>query len=284
MVFRAGGQIFALPMQFVRTAGSRDGRLPDGAANMPTMHVAKLLSLPEPPAAHQLLLVEHQRFSSPDGENGDEITASSHVAEGPGGLGIFVDEIVGPEEVVVRPLPPLFRHQSLLSGVTLSGTGEIMLVLDAPRLIELGRLSADCGPSDHALHRQASADDGGPQILIVDDSLSARKSLSIMLRRRGFDTVEASDGLAALECLRDTTYAAVFTDLEMPRLNGLELVREISESPRGALIPVVMLSSRQEDEFRSQAERLGVVRYVVKPINEQTLDEILNDLHKSNAG
>jgi chemosensory pili system protein ChpA (sensor histidine kinase/response regulator) len=282
MVFRAGGQIFALPMQFVRTASGRNGHLPDGGTKMPITHVGNLLGLQDPPTANQLLIIERQRFSSPDEEHGDEFAASSQVAEGSGGVGIFVDEILGPEEVVVRPLPPLFRHQSLYSGVTLSGTGEIMLVLDAPRLIELGYQVTKNRPGDAggASQRHTKATEKTKQVLIVDDSLSARKSLSIMLRHRGFDAVEASDGVAALERLRDTTYALVVTDLEMPRLSGLELLREIKESDQSAATPVVILSSRQEDEFRSRAERLGVTRYVVKPIDDHTLDEILNELQR----
>ena len=132
----------------------------------------------------------------------------------------------------MRPLPGLLKNQRLFSGVTLSGTGDIMLLFDSQRLLERGMQLAQApseSPADNAAPRRpASTDrDSRRRALIVDDSRSARRTLVQCLTPRGWVADEANDGLQALKLLRSHTYDLVLTDLEMPQLGGMELLREI---------------------------------------------------------
>jgi CheY-like chemotaxis protein len=127
---------------------------------------------------------------------------------------LLVDEIVGPEEVVIRPLPPLLRQQGLFSGITLSGRGETVLLIDSQRLVDFGlrrarppqrRPSQACGDTTDSVSRK--------RVLVADDSISARRCLVRLLRQHGLDATEALDGFEALEQLRSHEFAAVFSDL-----------------------------------------------------------------------
>jgi chemosensory pili system protein ChpA (sensor histidine kinase/response regulator) len=198
--------------------------------------------------------------------------SSQHVA-------LLVDEVVGPEEVVVRPLPALLKHRRLFSGVTLAGTGQMVLLFDARRLIERG-LNHAGGPQPHK-----TAQDRFPpkfaarkelsRFLVVDDSPSTRRSLTQMLERRGFTTTEAGDGLEAVSRLRDGHFAAVFTDLEMPRLGGMELLRQIKSRRETRCLPVVIVSSCQEAQHRDRAKELGATDYLAKPVSDEVLTETI---------
>jgi chemosensory pili system protein ChpA (sensor histidine kinase/response regulator) len=191
----------------------------------------------------------------------------------------LVDEVVGPEEVVVRPLPPLLRHQSCFTGLTLSGSGEIVLLLESQYLSRLAgqaALVSDAEQGDRMEHDGAA--EQPPAILVADDSLSARRLLSQMLRRAGFEIEEAADGVEATELLERRTWAAVFSDLEMPRRGGFELLAEITARSATAALPVVMVSSRQEPEFSQRARELGAAAYLTKPVSEETLRKTLDQI------
>jgi CheY-like chemotaxis protein len=192
---------------------------------------------------------------------------------------ILVDEIVGPEEVVVRPLPPLLRGQRCFSGATLSGTGEIVLLLDSASLCQWALRHLDGEPG---LSRSAAPRDGNssepPTFLIVDDSLSARRSLAQMLQSRGFQAVEAVDGADAVQRIQSQRFAAVFSDLEMPRRSGFELLQEVKSDPDMQSLPVVIVSGRHEEEFRTRARELGAIAYLTKPLNARILGETLAQL------
>jgi chemosensory pili system protein ChpA (sensor histidine kinase/response regulator) len=192
---------------------------------------------------------------------------------------LLVDEIVGPEEVVVRPLPTLLRHHPFCSGATLSGMGQTVLFLDARRVVE--SQSHHLHPSDRAQQSKSSSVTAGssqaarPRVLVVDDSLSARKRVVRSLQRYGVDIVEACDGKEALKILKTEPLAAVFSDMEMPHVSGMDLLAEVNSLDRSDPLPVVIISSRGEDEFTSRAQELGAAGYLIKPLADDALDAAL---------
>jgi chemosensory pili system protein ChpA (sensor histidine kinase/response regulator) len=193
-----------------------------------------------------------------------------------------VDGIVGPEEVVVRPLPPLFRRHRLFAGVTLSGAGEIVYVFDGWELIALG-LGRTGRPAPPA---QPGTPDGSVEepsvsptrVLVVDDSLSVRRSVNKLLTQRGFAVTEASNGLEALELLHTQSFSLIFTDVEMPRLGGLELLGELKRGRHARPQRVIVMSSCSDHETRARADQLGADAYLIKPATDAALGHLLSQL------
>ncbi len=300
LVFRCGGQLFGLPMQFVMStslgdtsgdaSGDTSGDWADASSVSSHVELRRILRLPasEKPAkseaSRSLVLGSNlpasaspSRTSSPNG------TSASSAHETSGQRRAFVvEDILGPEEVVVRPLPPLLRRHPVLSGVTLSGAGEVVLLLDSPRLLrEADESSAPELATDSQtlrMNRLKSSEAARPKILIAEDSLSARRRLVEKLLPYGFDITEASDGLEALNFTRTTTFDAVFSDLEMPGLNGFELLTAIKNDPRTPDKPVVIVTSRDEPETKAKAQELGADGFLSKPVSDATIAAMLDQL------
>ena len=295
MVLRSSGQLFALPMQFVRGAGGD----PDGCVPIPLAGLfGRGTSLRSASPSRQEKAGELLVLDCGTGAKSESV----EVAARRRCVTLSVDEIVGPEELVVRPLPALLKQHPLCSGATLSGMGEMVLVLDAHTVAALGAehlhalaagpRSAPLGPGSDSDQRRvetagvASGTDTcpktkrvmRPRILVTDDSVTARKRLTRSLLRYDVEIVEANDGSEALELLKDQEFAAVFSDLEMPNIDGLGLLAEIKSRERTRQIPVVIVSSRIEDEFQSRARALGVDGYLGKPIDDEALDRSLGEI------
>jgi DNA-binding response OmpR family regulator len=109
----------------------------------------------------------------------------------------------------------------------------------------------------------------------VDDSISARKRVVRSLRRYGVEIVEANDGKQAIEIMKKESFVAVFSDMEMPHVSGMELLAEIQSKTDPNKPPVVIISSRSEDEFTCRARELGANNYLIKPLTDESLDDAI---------
>ena len=264
MVFRSSGQLYALPMQFVQKAGTNVDQLP--SVRLETLITDDVTSLT--PGGIPLVLSCHQ-FGR------ERIDAEHRRAT------LLVDEIVGPEEVVVRPLPPMLKQHPTCCGATLSGLGETVLVLDTLRVVELAAQAAALNKKhkNTALNAASSTTpDPRPKVLIVDDSKSARARVVRSLRRYNVETVQACDGREAIELMARQHFSAVFSDMEMPHVDGMELLSSIQRSGQEHRPPVVIISSRDEDSFRKTATDLGASDYLIKPLAEHDLDESIQSI------
>jgi chemosensory pili system protein ChpA (sensor histidine kinase/response regulator) len=273
MVFRAGGQEFGIPTQFIRYAGSASST---DTSDLPLTHISQIFEQLDsrPTTNPQLFVLARGWKSSESGADVSDVSGDEGVRNEQR-LGILVDEIVGPEEVVVRPLPNLVGQQPLFTGVTLSGTGDIMLLFDAKRLLERA-LTTSPSVTELALPEvENNFEHARSRALVVDDSRSSRRSLVQILRRRGFHTDEAVDGMDALRQLKAESFDVIFTDLEMPHLNGLDLLREIRATRRTSDVPVIIVSSRGEETFRKRARDLNVTDYITKPVPDAVIIQIL---------
>jgi chemosensory pili system protein ChpA (sensor histidine kinase/response regulator) len=185
-------------------------------------------------------------------------------------LVVSVDRLLGQEEIVVKSLGDLLSGHPLLSGVTLSGDGELILILDVPGLLD-PRAASALGTQAAAAERPA----GPARVLFVDDSLSVRKVAEKLLRELGAEVTLAVDGQDALDILGRQPFDVVFTDLEMPRLHGYELIQAITASPQLRHVPVVVVTSRSGQKHRDEAHALGARDYLTKPFNQQVLGQML---------
>ena len=111
----------------------------------------------------------------------------------------------------------------------------------------------------------------GPLVLVVDDSITVRRVTQRMLLRDGYRVAMASDGLQALERLQEEIPAVVLSDIEMPRMDGFDLVRNIRADARMKDLPIIMITSRIAEKHREHAMQLGINHYLGKPYSEEEL-------------
>ena len=114
--------------------------------------------------------------------------------------------------------------------------------------------------------------------MVVDDSLTMRKVLSRTLEREGFEVIVAKDGIDAMQLLLEITPDAILTDIEMPRMDGFALARNIRDDARTANTPLIMISSRTADKHQSLAKEIGVDAFFGKPVQDEDLVNMVTEL------
>ena len=117
-------------------------------------------------------------------------------------------------------------------------------------------------------------------ILTVDDSRTIRDMLAITLSAAGYEVVQAEDGVEALERLRDTHPSAIVTDINMPRMDGFELIEEVRRDVAHRGTPILVLTTESEPERKARAKEAGATGWIVKPFNP---DKLLDALRRVGA-
>ena len=217
---------------------------------------------------------------SPDPLTQDQIPVLV-LASSEGMLAVAVERLIGQQEIVVKPLPsPLSKPRGVL-GSTILGDGRVVTILDVDDLVGQPLASSSIAPVSGKASQLPPSSSQAPQILVVDDSYTIRQLLSLMLTRARYRVVQAKDGLEALEKLQnglDCNLAIL--DIEMPRMDGFELLRAMRSTQRFANIPVAMLTSRSGEKHRQMAMELGANQYFTKPYSEALLLEAIPKLIK----
>ena len=198
-------------------------------------------------------------------------------------IAVHVDEILGNREVVVKNVGPQLARLAGIAGATVLGSGEIVLILNPVALAERARLENRLG-NGNAPDAIAPAAAGGPGsvhasagprtqhvVMVVDDSLTVRRVTQRLLSREGYQVVLAKDGVDALEQLQAITPDVMLVDIEMPRMDGFDLTRNIRDDERTRHIPIIMITSRTAAKHRNFAFELGVNEYLGKPFQEEVL-------------
>lgn len=190
---------------------------------------------------------------------------------------VLVDAVSEDSEVVVRALPPHLRRHAV-RGATITPDGQLLLLLDLLELVtgELEGRRRTHPPRLRPLPRPAAP--LAPHVLVVDDSVSIRHSLELTLGRAGFDVELATDGIEALGKMLERPPRVLVLDIEMPRLDGFELLSLLRGSPQFAGTRVVMLTSRAGEQHREHARQLGAAAYLIKPCPSETLIETVRAL------
>ncbi|MEO0394606.1 MAG: hybrid sensor histidine kinase/response regulator [Cyanobacteria bacterium P01_A01_bin.137] len=191
------------------------------------------------------------------------------VGEGTNCYGLAIDRFWQEQEVAIRsvaspmPLPPGF------GGVTVLGDGRVIPLVEPIRLMEWIVAGSEQLPAEPpVVPVQSKAD----RILVVDDSIHARRYLATTLERSGYLVEQAKDGREAVDkLLGGLTVKAVICDIEMPRLDGYGVLEELRYRPAFGELPIMMLTSRSSEKHRKLAMNLGATAYFSKPYNEQEL-------------
>ncbi len=179
---------------------------------------------------------------------------------------VLVDEMIGNQEVVVKDLGPQLARVPGVAGVTVLGSGEIVLILNPVALILRPR------PQQGHVTTQVSAPAAARlKVMVVDDSLTVRKITGRLLEREGYQVLTAKDGVEALEQLSETVPDVMLVDIEMPRMDGFDLTRNVRADPRLKSVPIIMITSRTADKHRAYAQEVGANAFLGKPYQEEQL-------------
>jgi chemosensory pili system protein ChpA (sensor histidine kinase/response regulator) len=257
LLFKIGGQVYAVPSAHVievlpighnvlvgnaRTAGD-SGELPAIAGvSIPILKLHALLGLELPPGRRAAAL--HVRYA---GRN----------------FLITCDKVIGPRTIVVRPPGALLGLIPIYAGVTASGAGKAQLVLDLGALADLAY--AGSVPSPGVPRR------GQPRVLVADDSRLAREATARLLASAGYQSITVEDGWEAWETLGERRFDAVVTALEMPRLDGFQLISRIRGEATLRGLPIIVLSSRTSQAARERALAAGANAFLPKTRHRRSL-------------
>jgi chemotaxis protein histidine kinase CheA/ActR/RegA family two-component response regulator len=298
MIILAGGQQFAVPMAVVESIGRLDNFKRSTLGGRPSIIVQN---------EHYPVSILAQLLALPVGPL-DEKSQLLLVNAGGNKVALVVDEIKGKMDVVMKNLGPHLRQVRGVAGGTVLGNGRVVLILELIDLISNrsnvmasvasptwregatgsqmpARPTATAGALERrgitifapAEPRMAAAE-RGKHVLVVDDSPSVRRVVGNMLKQHGWQVQMARDGVEALEMITNETPAAVLLDIEMPRMDGYELMATVRAQEQYRTLPLVILTSRAAAKHQQRAMQLGASAYVVKPYQDEELISTLNTL------
>ncbi|TFW31563.1 response regulator [Duganella callida] len=193
-------------------------------------------------------------------------------------LALQVDEVLGNREVVIKNIGPQLSRLVGIAGATVLGTGDIVLILNPVALAQHLAHHPDIQPDYAQAAAGSPAAPQGRTIMVVDDSLTVRRVTQRLLEREGYQVLLAKDGVDALEQLQDARPDLMLVDIEMPRMDGFDLTRNVRGDERTRAIPIIMITSRSADKHRNVALELGVNAYFGKPFQEAVLLEAIDGL------
>ncbi|MBN9410891.1 MAG: Hpt domain-containing protein [Burkholderiales bacterium] len=228
------------------------------------------------------LLQVSGRSAEPQGRTAQVVVLRSAAQR----VALHVDEVLGNQEVVVKNLGPQLARLPGLAGMTVLSTGAVVLIYNPVALAAVYGESARALSADQAqpevLEQLAAQGAGGaadaapsapvvPLVLVVDDSITVRRVTQRLLQREGYRVALAADGLQALERLQQERPVVVLSDIEMPRMDGFDLARNIRADASLSQLPIIMITSRIAEKHREHAVQLGVNHYLGKPYSEEEL-------------
>ncbi|HEX8369011.1 MAG TPA: response regulator [Pyrinomonadaceae bacterium] len=262
LLVKSSGQTFAFPLKIVRRVteisqkdfetAKRENSLNINGKNYGLAHLNELLGLPLQPAPP---------------ENARVLLLLIETSENPYALAI--EQILKPEEIVIKPLGNPLKSVPEFLGATILGDGSVVPVLDLIPLLQksTARMRKQRPPVENRKPKTEFS------VLIVDDSPSVRQINSKIVKNAGWQVLVAKDGLEALETLQAASELpdVILTDVEMPRMDGYELLATLRRQERLRRIPVVMITSRAGEKHRRKAFDLGVSEYLTKPYEDNIL-------------
>ncbi len=188
-------------------------------------------------------------------------------------IAVQVDTIAGSREIISKTLGAPFSSLAGVTGATITGDGQVVIIIDP---LALYRKYLTTG----TIQRQPDNNDVDLQVMVVDDSITARKTTSQLLTHRGYQSISARDGAEALTLLAEQQPDIILVDDEMPHMDGFQLVRAVRDNPALAHLPIIMMTCQTSEKHRSQALELGVNEVVEKPFREKRLLSAIEMLSK----
>jgi chemosensory pili system protein ChpA (sensor histidine kinase/response regulator) len=261
----AGTDTYALPSSMVEQVQELKA---DKLAELYERHEVEWLGRHYPFAYLPRLLGDHQHNPAAKVYNSVLLLRSGEQT-----AAIHVDELIGTREIVVKNIGPQLARVPGVAGATVLGDGRIVLILNPVQLTyreaEIPIVTAKAVETAMPVVEQKPST--APIIMVVDDSLTVRKITSRLLSREGYEVITAKDGVEALQELQESKPTVMLVDIEMPRMDGFELTKNVRGDANTANIPIIMITSRTAEKHRNYAKELGVDVYLGKPYQEEEL-------------
>ena len=269
LVVRSGDAIYALPVAMIEQAQKikrldllnayKAGEIKWADKQYPLHYLSKLLDhqehQPEDHAYVPVLLLRSANYN----------------------IALHVDEVIGNQEAVMKPVGVQLARVLGIVGATVAGDGSIILVINPVQLANREVLAVG-SVVVKASKTKVPKLVAKSRIMVVDDSLTMRKVLGRLLERAGYEVLVAKDGMDAMQLLQETTPDVILTDIEMPRMDGFGLARNIRDDARTANTPLIMISSRTADKHQNLAKEIGVDAFFGKPVQDDELVSKVKEL------
>ncbi len=276
LLVESNGQTFAIPLDCVEQIQrfdeadvqriGTDPVLQVGSETVPVSHLGRILNLTDPSREAVkrppvlILRVEDKR------------------------LAVVIDRLIGGREIVVKNLGPHLARMPMITGATLLGDGSVVLILNPRELLRTAAIHTSATFSQLLPRPAPARRKAETSVLLVDDSPSVRRVLMGLMERNGWKSITAKDGVEALELLqRGPVPDIILSDIEMPRMDGYELLGSIRGQATLSRLPVVMITSRSAEKHRQKAMELGASAYLTKPYQDESLLEVIQQLTRSTA-
>jgi len=197
-------------------------------------------------------------------------------------VALVVDQLLAGREIVIKTLGDHLRRVHGVTGATLMGDGSVVLILNPADLIIKAPQPEAWAPPQPSAERAPEA----LTVMVVDDSVSVRRVVSNLIKSVGWQPMAARDGLEALELMQRSAQLPdlILVDIEMPRMDGYELITTLKGQEAYRNIPLVILTSRAGEKHRRKAQELGASEYIVKPYQDETLLNIIRHLVRESRG
>ncbi len=265
---RLGAQVYALPMHDIEsvvraTSEEKKGReYSFNGVNIPLLHP-----------------VEVPGFDTGGIYTGENLTEDDQalliVHTGRKRAAIFCEKLIGQRDIVFKDLGRHLHNVPCISGVTIMGDGSLIPILQVEDVLRTW--TSTVARQDERDQRRSSKTQALLRVLVVDDSISVRKVVSNLITQQGWLPISARNGIEAIEKIREERPDIVLLDVEMPRMNGFEVLQALQAQPELYDIPVAMLTSRSAEKYQNKARELGARGFMTKPFKA---DEIISFVHQ----
>ncbi|WP_246792624.1 hybrid sensor histidine kinase/response regulator [Burkholderia perseverans] len=271
LLVEVGGEPYAFPLVHVRRALELE------RAAIDVLEGQQHFSLDERRVG---LVTAHQLFDAGEPDGARANTAVVVIGTEPETYGVAVDRFLGERMLVVQPLDARLQKIRNIAAGALLENGDPVLIVDVEdlvrsidKLIRGGQLTKLRSGADQALARRRK------QVLVVDDSLTVRELERKLLEKRGYAVTIAVDGMDGWNAIRSDTFDLVVTDIDMPRMDGIELVTLIKRDPLLKGVPVMIVSYKDRDEDRRRGLDAGADYYLAKgSFHDEALLDAVHDL------
>ena len=190
-----------------------------------------------------------------------------------------VEAVQGNQEIIVKPIGPQFDGVPGISGATVLGDGRVVVVLELAALVRIIGSQTQKQAESRAL--RAARQEARPEklsVMVIDDSITMRKVTARILERHNIRVITAKDGMDAVAMLQTQVPDLAILDIEMPRMDGFEVVAHVRNQITLAHLPIIMVTSRGGEKHRERAMKLGVNDYLTKPYQEEQLMQSIRQI------